>query len=544
MSSFSRRSGRALARGSVLQMRLHTSAALLGLVAACSWFKTSPTPADPNLVDKADTFCRLLFEAPKRQLEARCTPEDKGRPQYDRLVALASRPVEACVAALEPSVRAGRVKLHKPAAEACARAIESATWKSTLRTRDLGAYPECEGLSTGVQAEGGACRTSLDCRAGLWCADAKFESDGACRRQGSAAESCDAPLLFLFDEMRASCSSGYACDFGPFRPAYALGYPPVLSLGSSTRLAKRRSSAEKTGPRGGPDPLGFGTLGVKGSGPDAGGGRGEGGGLGSIGGFASSGQGRLGRAQSSAAPRVRAGAATVNGRLPPEVIHRVVRRRFARFRLCYEDGLRKEPKLEGQVSVRFVIGRDGSVSNPKGSGDLEDKSVVACLIQAFAGLSFPAPEAGIVTVVYPLVFLAGAVPAATTADAGADSDASEPAVPSASAPARAVVQKGADSPLVCLALLTRGKACAASHQCAAGSVCRAGTCEAPGNPGQVCASDLECAADHYCGASADVSGARGLCKALKATGAPCADSGECRGACGSDGTCIALCGAG
>ena len=41
------------------------------------------------------------------------------------------------------------------------------------------------------------------------------------------------------------------------------------------------------------------------------------------------------------------GATQVNGRLPPEVIQRIVRQNFGRFRLCYENGLRNNPNLAG-----------------------------------------------------------------------------------------------------------------------------------------------------------------------------------------------------
>src|SRR5262249_36840059 len=51
------------------------------------------------------------------------------------------------------------------------------------------------------------------------------------------------------------------------------------------------------------------------------------------------------------------------GSLPPELIQRTVRQNFGRFRMCYEDGLRRSPSLAGRVAVRFVIGRDGSVSS-------------------------------------------------------------------------------------------------------------------------------------------------------------------------------------
>jgi hypothetical protein len=166
------------------------------------------------------------------------------------------------------------------------------------------------------------------------------------------------------------------------------------------------------------DAFGAGGLGLSGIG-EGGGGRGEGIGLGSIGtlghgagtgtgqGFGS-GHGRLGGSHKTRAPQVRMGATQVSGRLPPEVIQRIVRQNYGRFRMCYEQGLAKNPNLEGRVSVRFVIGRDGSVSNvSNGGSDLPDSGVVSCVISAYYGLSVPQPEGGIVTVVYPIMFAPG-----------------------------------------------------------------------------------------------------------------------------------------
>ncbi len=163
---------------------------------------------------------------------------------------------------------------------------------------------------------------------------------------------------------------------------------------------------------------GSGGLGLSGLGEGAGG-RGEGIGLGDIGfgtgaglglghGFGRDG-GHLGGGHPSKAPRMRsAGDTTVSGRLPPEVIQRIVRQNFGRFRMCYERGLGHNPNLEGRVAVRFVIGRDGSVSNAQNGGsDLPDSSVVACVVSAFYGVSFPQPDNGIVTVSYPIMFSPG-----------------------------------------------------------------------------------------------------------------------------------------
>ena len=95
----------------------------------------------------------------------------------------------------------------------------------------------------------------------------------------------------------------------------------------------------------------------------------------------------------------------MNGHLPPEVIQRIVRQNFGRFRLCYQDGLRNNPSLQGRVSVRFIIDNHGGVSSAmNGGSDLPDAAVVSCVTRAFYGLSFPQPEKGIVTVTYPIAF--------------------------------------------------------------------------------------------------------------------------------------------
>jgi hypothetical protein len=161
---------------------------------------------------------------------------------------------------------------------------------------------------------------------------------------------------------------------------------------------------------------GFGGLGLSGIG-SGGGGYAEGIGIGRIGtcgancgygpgtsgGFGSS-LGSTGGGHKPTVPRIRSPNTVVSGRLPAEVIQRVVRQNYGRFRACYESGLRTNPNLTGRVTARFIISRDGSVLNvANGGSDLPNSSVVSCVVSAFYGLSFPSPENGIVTVSYPIL---------------------------------------------------------------------------------------------------------------------------------------------
>jgi hypothetical protein len=128
-------------------------------------------------------------------------------------------------------------------------------------------------------------------------------------------------------------------------------------------------------------------------------------GLGGEGGFGRSGA-LTRRAHVARGPQVRPqGESIVSGHLPPEVVQRVVRQSFGRFRGCYEDGLRTNPNLEGRVTARFVIARDGSVASVQSGGsNLPDAKVVACVLRNYQALSFPSPGDGVVTVTYPLMF--------------------------------------------------------------------------------------------------------------------------------------------
>jgi hypothetical protein len=97
------------------------------------------------------------------------------------------------------------------------------------------------------------------------------------------------------------------------------------------------------------------------------------------------------------------------GFLPPVLIRKVVRQNYGRFRMCYEAGFgRGTGGLDGRVSIRFVIGLDGVVSDAQNSGsDLPDSQTVACVADAYRAMVFPRPIGGIVTVVYPIMFSPG-----------------------------------------------------------------------------------------------------------------------------------------
>jgi hypothetical protein len=98
------------------------------------------------------------------------------------------------------------------------------------------------------------------------------------------------------------------------------------------------------------------------------------------------------------APIVSLGAVEATSGIPVDVIRRILRQNYGRFRQCYQKGLARDRKLQGEVKLRFAIEVDGSTSNSRDDGStLPDASVIRCLASAIERLSFPklgAPWAG------------------------------------------------------------------------------------------------------------------------------------------------------
>lgn len=112
-----------------------------------------------------------------------------------------------------------------------------------------------------------------------------------------------------------------------------------------------------------------------------------------------------GRKRRHSPPQVRSSPPTVSGKLPVEVIQRIVRQNSGKFRLCYESALDHSPALEGTVTTGFVIGADGLVASVANAGSkMPDLEVVECVVRAFSTIRFPSPEAGVVHVTFPISF--------------------------------------------------------------------------------------------------------------------------------------------
>lgn len=103
------------------------------------------------------------------------------------------------------------------------------------------------------------------------------------------------------------------------------------------------------------------------------------------------------------------GVAKVVGGLDRDIARRIVRAHIDEVRSCYDEGLRRNPKLEGRIEVRFEVASTGVVATARLIDDtLADPKVGACVVAAVRHWKFPRPSDGErVVVTYPFMFSPG-----------------------------------------------------------------------------------------------------------------------------------------
>jgi TonB family protein len=107
------------------------------------------------------------------------------------------------------------------------------------------------------------------------------------------------------------------------------------------------------------------------------------------------------------AGQARAGEA-VEGTLAKSAIREVVRAHINEIRVCYNEGLQRDPQAQGRIVLDFTIGTEGAVTRSEvASSDMADAAVSECMRVAAGTWVFPKPEGGALKVQYPFVLEPG-----------------------------------------------------------------------------------------------------------------------------------------
>ena len=96
----------------------------------------------------------------------------------------------------------------------------------------------------------------------------------------------------------------------------------------------------------------------------------------------------------------------VVGGLPNEAVDEGVEAQMKAINACYESALSEDPSLRGKVLVRFVIGKDGTVTDTRTkSTSLRHEATETCVNEVLAKATFPELKGGgLAIVTYPFAF--------------------------------------------------------------------------------------------------------------------------------------------
>jgi hypothetical protein len=137
---------------------------------------------------------------------------------------------DVCSSEVTASLRRGAVSVDGAAVERCAaetaRALEGCGW---VAPQPPPLPAACLGLVQGTLAAGASCRSSLECRDGLFCRGAGPTTPGTCARPAPARMRCEVPADNLASYVRAGDDPRHAACDGlcikgeclPFAPAGA-----------------------------------------------------------------------------------------------------------------------------------------------------------------------------------------------------------------------------------------------------------------------------------------------------------------------------------
>jgi hypothetical protein len=141
-------------------------------------YPRDPGPPDPV----AQRLCDALHTLPQKRKSECC-----GTPPLSSLAT-------ECVRLLTAALRDGAVTLNAQDVDRCveeaSRALEGCDWVTPLMPTTPAA---CRGIVVGQLEAGARCRSSLDCKDGLFCRGASPTTVGVCAVPGAAGATCGGP---------------------------------------------------------------------------------------------------------------------------------------------------------------------------------------------------------------------------------------------------------------------------------------------------------------------------------------------------------------
>lgn len=120
------------------------------------------------------------------------------------------------------------------------------------------------------------------------------------------------------------------------------------------------------------------------------------------------GGGDRGKEMSIRIRRGKLGGQTGTGKINKAAVESVFRRRMSAIRVCYEKALKLNPDVQGKVTIRFTIGRAGTITDIRVTkNSTGDSGIATCITQKVRRWRFSPPDEGEVTFSYPFLLQRG-----------------------------------------------------------------------------------------------------------------------------------------
>ncbi len=193
------------------------------IAASSSGAASGASPSEGGRSDLRE-FCFDAFGADIERLKGVCSAEDLSFTQ-----GMERGAAKLCSTDVAAALSRGRATFDPDAARSCVEMLRSKAMVQSSETDTFFAHSPCDRVLLGTQAEGAACRFSVECREGLACVGYRSGVDGVCKKPPGAGEACSEQAYGTILNASAvalhhpPCARGAWCDRTTCRPRTPAG---------------------------------------------------------------------------------------------------------------------------------------------------------------------------------------------------------------------------------------------------------------------------------------------------------------------------------
>jgi hypothetical protein len=213
---------------------------------------SSSAHEDAGRADLRD-FCAGAFSADHERLRGTCSASDLN---VSESVARAAG--RLCANDLGTALARARATFDAAAAHQCVEMLRATPLTASSEGDSLFAHAPCDHVVVGGQAQGDACRYSIECKDGLACVGYAPGVDGTCKKPPHAGEACSAQQFATILNGPAAalhhpaCTRGAWCEGATCRPRQSTGRACTTSDGCAEGLICARGKCAAPARVGGP----------------------------------------------------------------------------------------------------------------------------------------------------------------------------------------------------------------------------------------------------------------------------------------------------